>query len=380
MGIVGRAVGDSGTIIRTTDYATTWVKEFSGVTNQLNSISFIDYKFYKHWILAGNNGIILKTTDEGNNWILKMSNTTKNLNALFSIVPEFCWIVGDGGTILKTTDAGENWFHQSSGTSNNLKGVHFRNIYFGWAVGDAGTILKTTNGGDNWVVEYSGITKNLTSIYFANWDLGWTVGDDETILTSLNLLPVELISFRGENTNGKIILTWNTSTELNNIGFEVQRKTENHDWKTIGFVQGKGTTTEIQNYTYEDFEVLSTVAKRIWYKLKQLDFNGSYKYSDEIEVNVVPNKFELSQNYPNPFNPSTKLRYSIPLNVKGETEKILLKVYDILGNEIETLVNEAKSPGTYEITWNAVGLPSGVYFYRLHAGDFVETRKMILLR
>jgi len=115
------------------------------------------------------------------------------------------------------------------------------------------------------------------------------------------------------------------------------------------------------------------------YRLKQVDFDGSFTYWESLEVYIsAPLKFLLGQNYPNPFNPTTTIRFTIPFNVKSETSKVSLKIYDVLGNEVATLIDEDKSARSYEVEFIANGLPSGIYFYKLQAGSFVETKKMIL--
>jgi hypothetical protein len=192
--------------------------------------------------------------------------------------------------------------------------------------------------------------------------------------------PVELISFTAQTSDNGVALNWSTATETNNQGFEVERQVGsrqsevgNSDWEVIGYVPGFGTTTEPISYSYTDSEVL---AGKYTYRLKQIDFDGSFKYSPEVEVEVsVPLEFVLEQNYPNPFNPSTTVKFQIP-----ELSFITIKVFDILGNEIETLVDEEKPAGIYELTWNATNLPSGVYFYQLRSGEFTSMKKMILLR
>jgi hypothetical protein len=192
-------------------------------------------------------------------------------------------------------------------------------------------------------------------------------------------IPVELISFTATTQARMVILNWTTATEINNLGFEIERKIilneGNEEWTTIGFREGYGTTTESKEYSYVD-DISTLNATSLAYRLKQIDYDGSFEYSDEVLVaNPAPIDFALEQNYPNPFNPSTRLKYSIP-----QTSDVVIKIFDILGNEIETLVNEEKQIGTYEITWIAEELPSGVYFYRLHAGDFIQTKKMILMK
>ena len=188
------------------------------------------------------------------------------------------------------------------------------------------------------------------------------------------VIPIELISFILEAASGKVKLSWATATELNNYGFEIERKAEESKWITIGFVEGKGTTTEIQNYKYVD-DLFGVNSERIFYRLKQVDYNGQYKYSAEVDVNIPPAIFNLEQNYPNPFNPTTKIRYSIP-----EEGHVLIVVYDFLGQEVIKLVNEFKKPGHYQVDFDATVLSSGIYFYTLSSQNFITNRKMIFLK
>jgi hypothetical protein len=191
-------------------------------------------------------------------------------------------------------------------------------------------------------------------------------------------IPVELTSFIASVIGGKVVLNWITATELNNSGFEIQRLKDSNveelqNWEAIGFVRGNGTTTEKSFYTFAD---QNPFVRTTYYRLKQIDFDGSYEYSNIVEVDFsLPIKFSLEQNYPNPFNPSTKIIWQSP--VAGHQT---LTVYDVLGNEIVKLVDEFKPAGSYEIDFNASKLSSGVYFYQIQAGTFVETKKMILIR
>ncbi len=172
-------------------------------------------------------------------------------------------------------------------------------------------------------------------------------------------LPVELISLTANISDGSVLLDWSIVTETNNSGFEIHRKNQNdNDWKTIGFVPGFGTTTEPKTYSFIDSEITNGISK---YRLKQIDFDGTFEYSNELEVefNFTPKEFALEQNFPNPFNPSTKIKYQIP-----ESSFVTLKIYDVLGNEVAKLVNEDKSVGDYEIEFDGTTLTSGIYFYR----------------
>ena len=194
------------------------------------------------------------------------------------------------------------------------------------------------------------------------------------------VVPVELMSFSAKIQNGKTVLEWSTATELNNQGFEIQRKLDNSDWTIRGFKNGSITSTEIKNYTFTD-DIREITAKSISYRLKQVDINGSFNYSDEVNVaNIVPAKFELEQNYPNPFNPVTRIKYSIPQDVRHEKQDVRLIIYDVLGRSVMTLVNEQKEAGVYEVEFNASSLASGIYYYRFTAGYFVDVKKMVLLK
>lgn len=187
-------------------------------------------------------------------------------------------------------------------------------------------------------------------------------------------LPVELVSFSGSLIGNTVNLNWQTASEKNNRGFEIQRKYGNL-WETIGFVQGNGTTLQTNYYTYKD-NIGNLSQNDFTYRLKQLDYSGSYEYSSEITINnSVPSEFNLSQNYPNPFNPATIINYSLPQN-----SDVLLKVYDALGKEVATLVDGRQDAGKYEVTFNASRLSSGTYFYTITAGSFNQTRKMILMK
>ena len=202
-------------------------------------------------------------------------------------------------------------------------------------------------------------------------------------------LPVELESFNAAVEGRNVLLTWNTKSEINNHGFEIQRTSKNLKWNAIGFVSGKGTSTNTNTYSFSDKDLPTW---KYLYRLKQIDFDGSDKYSNEIEVNInSPLTFLLSQNYPNPFNPTTKIKYTIPFFGTSLMKFVQLKVYDILGRDIATLVNEEQKPGIYEVEFKSESsiknLSSGIYFYRIaihsdqvNAEDFIQTKKMMFVK
>tara|TARA_B100001989_G_C24514321_1_gene452243 strand:- start:792 stop:1508 length:717 start_codon:yes stop_codon:yes gene_type:complete len=194
-------------------------------------------------------------------------------------------------------------------------------------------------------------------------------------------VPVELTSFNAMMTGSNVNLQWATATETNNQGFEIQRKIvkdgNESDWNLVAFKQGFGTTTEPQQYSYQD-DISKLNADKIYYRLKQIDFDGRYEFTDEVFVeNNIPQVFGLEQNYPNPFNPATKITFNLP-----EQDFVTLKVYNMIGEEVAELVNEMKEAGTYQVDFNAINLTSGTYLYVLKGvnNNSVDVKKMILVK
>ncbi len=194
-------------------------------------------------------------------------------------------------------------------------------------------------------------------------------------------LPVELTSFTAVQNGLNVELNWSTATEINNLGFEIERKVDEGQWRVVGFKEGKGTTAEPVNYAHVD-DISAVQGNSIYYRLKQIDFGGAFEYSDEILVeNLTPVVYSLDQNYPNPFNPATTIKFGIP-----EDNFVSLKVFNVLGEEVATLINEIKSAGTYNVEFNASSLPSGMYLYVLRTGEnnasseFTSVKKMMLLK
>ena len=194
-------------------------------------------------------------------------------------------------------------------------------------------------------------------------------------LTDLMPIPVELTSFTASANSPGVVVNWTTATEINNHGFEVERSKDNENFYRIGFVQGKGTTTEMQSYSFID-DIEYAGVKTYYYRLRQVDLDGRSQYSDVVNVDFdIPKDFVLSQNYPNPFNPSTKITYALP-----SQSPVVIKVYDLTGQEVITLVDEVKEAGTYEINFDALNFSSGVYIYQMRAGDFSSVKKMSILK
>ena len=215
--------------------------------------------------------------------------------------------------------------------------------------------------------------------YYKQWWGSEWGPDMRTVQMTDIFVPVELTSFTAQYIGNTTQLNWTTATELNNLGFEVQRSTYANDFVTIGFVPGNGTTTEAQNYSYIDKTTLPNT--NYAYRLKQMDFSGTYTYSEVINLGEsLSLNFELAQNYPNPFNPSTTVSIGLPVKLD-----ISLDVYNIVGEKVLTLYNGELEAGNYNYTVDASSLTSGIYIYVLNAigengNHSTSSRKMTLLK
>lgn len=421
---VGWVVGEMGTIFKTTDGGSTWTQQTSGTTAWLNVVYFTDANT---GYAAGTNGTILKTTDSGTTWIAQESGTTATIEgACFSalptawlatsggallrssngganwqqqsVVPSYSlhdvhflnsstgWVVGSGGIISKTTNGGLSWFDLPSGTAMNLNSLAVVDANYLWVSGDGGVILRSTDGGTTWEQQVSTTSQNLRSIFFLDQFHGYTAGLYSTILeyAVVHALPVQLARFTatviGPN---RVRLDWTTISEQNNYGFYVQRsQAPDASFERIpgSFLPGAGTTNTPRDYTFIDGSV---AAGRWYYRLEQHDLDGTVHYSEPISVDILttvstktmPNAFSLKQNYPNPFNPSTTITFDLP-----SPSPVSLKVFDLSGREVATLVHEDLGAGSHVRVFHAEGLSSGTYIYHLTAGTFSASRRLVLMK
>ena len=311
-----------------------------------------------------------RSTDGGNSWSApkKVNDDNSNRHQFFT------WM-----TIDQTNGAIYIVFYDRRNTIGNATDVY---------------VARSTNGGEsftNFKVSQSSFTPSA-SIFFGDYTniaafnkkvypiwmrldgsalSVWTA----IIHDSLVFVPVELEKFTVRNESDKIILQWQTASELNNKGFEVQRKFGNSDFASVGFVEGKGTTTEKQFYNFIDKPSENGLYS---YRLKQIDFSGVNHFSDEVEIQFVSSiQVHLEQNYPNPTNSRTVIQWSIPINAH-----VKLKLYDVLGREVLTLVDGFREAGLYEnqIDFNKTELPSGIYLYELRIGSVSALKKLILIK
>jgi parallel beta-helix repeat protein len=285
---------------------------------------------------------------KGNLWGVTIQGTaTPNLGDLVNTTPD-----DDGRNTFIDNGRNDSLFALYNNTTNAIKA---QNNFWGTSVL---SLIEQRIWG-------AGDVQNPTSVMF----LPFALNDIS--------LPVELAAFRAKKTDKGIALNWKTASEQGNAGFEIQRsgqcETETM-WQSLAFIEGGGTTTETKSYSFLD----ETASGQVRYRLKQIDFDGRVEFSNIIEIDAgAPNEFALGQNYPNPFNPSTTIRYQLPA-----LSDVRLDVVDLLGRKVVALVSEKQSAGIYTVKLNAsaFNLSSGIYFYRLSAGNFIATKKMMLLK
>ena len=333
------ACGANGTILRSTDGGTSWNQVTSGTSSALRSISNIHTNFLLNPVIAvGDNGVILNSDDDGLSWSGDTSSTTRQLNSLIYFSDGnsgfFSYCAGNNGTMLKTRDYIDNKyvFHIDTtfpGTSENLLGMAYWNLIY--ACTDSGKIFKTRIiPVTSWIQINSGVNVPLRSISAAYSSTKvWAVGNNGTIRYSADT---------GNTWTGQ-----NSFTTLNLYSIFMLDSIR-------GWIVGDA----------------GTISKTI---------NGGGPIGIKPISTEIPSAYLLLQNYPNPFNPNSKIKFQIA--APGFTK---LTVFDILGRETVSLVNEQLKPGSYEVEWDASNFPSGIYFYKLQTSNFSETKKMMLLK
>ena len=192
---------------------------------------------------------------------------------------------------------------------------------------------------------------------------------------SVMATPVELASFTAKQSENRIYLEWTTKTETNNKGFEVERKSKNSNWEKTAFIAGHGTSAKPNIYYFTD-QQLQQGTEEYYYRLKQIDFDGTFTYSNEVKVETrVIKNYELFQNFPNPFNPSTTIRFNQPM-----AGKTTLKIYNLIGQEVAVLIDKHLQQGSYSVEWKTDNMPSGIYIYKLQTGSVSLSKKMIFIK
>lgn len=420
----GYIVGDAGVIRKTTNGGINWFSQISGISNNLNAVHFLNPNT---GYICGSNGIILKTIDGGINWALQNSGSTSNLTAIDFINNNTGFIVGYNKTVRKTTNGGINWFAQTlpASTFNTLTSVSFANANTGtitkgnasgdrlifqttnggvtwtskdlgsvhslrWVdyldnnigiiVGDEGDFFRTDNSGTNWTMLPTGFLSWFYSASFINSSTGWMVGTNGSIYktttggANIPNAPSNLVGF--SISTSKIFLAWfdNSSGEQ---GFRIERSVNNpSNFSLVGTVG-----PNILNYI--DSTGVSP-GNTYYYRVNAYTAGGNSGYSNIVAVvvtsldpigTVIPDKYALYNNYPNPFNPSTKIKFDLPKN-----EFVSLKVYNLNGQVVASVVEENLGAGRYEVDFDGSYLSTGTYFFRIETSSFTETKKMVLVK
>ena len=364
----------SNVIYKTTDEGDNWFEQFSApLSVGFYSIYFVDSLY--GW--TANADRPFKTTDGGTNWIQQTNLDLWNSDDIYFANQYTGWMAiysSINPSLFKTTDGGITWLPQPEVVGARKFNFFPDSIH--WIINGFDRRYITNNGGNSWT-EITSDVPDLNNFNALTNNIGYAVGNLGMIYKFIDTtyVPVELISFEGIIKDKKVILSWQTATELNNSGFQIEKSFNKRTWYNIDFINGKGTTTELSHYFFIDKVLPSGVQ---YYRLKQIDYNGSFEYSKIIEVNANENisSFNLLQNYPNPFNPETNIEYTIP-----EETFVNISLFDVTGRKIRELVNEKKQPGKYSLKLKGGELSAGVYFYRLlTTSDYIAVKKLIILK
>jgi photosystem II stability/assembly factor-like uncharacterized protein len=434
----------NGGLFRTTNGGSSWSSAQSGLVTSEN-VAWVA-PILAHPTTSGTfytaRQRVYRSTNNGGSWTpisANVNNTSAVREMAISKSNPSIMFATSGSSVFKSQDAGATWTNVTAGlpsktiTSVNIYPTNSDEVFLTFSGFGTSKVYRSSNGGTTWV----SISGNLPdtpvndifiyssnpgnpNTYFVATDIGIFLTEDNganwveistdlpnTVVMHLDYspgnqmlragthgrgvyeafvdfsIPVELISFAASQQDKKVVLNWQTATETNNSHFEVERKFKNQDWEKLDIIAGAGTIAEFRNYFYEDdFESLPYNGT-VLYRLKQVDYNGTFEYSDIIAVDVefIPTDISVSQNYPNPFNPVTTIKYW--LNVEAN---VSIAVYNSLGQKVEDLLGEIQSAGNYSISWNAENYSSGIYFYSFEVIDqnnfliHKEMKKLILLK
>ncbi len=361
---------------RSTDEGNSWVT-IGADSSIMFDIIFKDNLCFATFFKTGSGAYLYKSSNNGDDWEI-VSSAPTYLHTLFAAKNGKLYggrTYGGPGELFTSSDNGTSWELVDEFNTLGVADIEENQLGHIFVATGYG-VYRSTDDGNSWHHYNSGLY-HTPSFKLAVDSLGYVyvgTGLPQMLYRTIqSTIPVELISFSANQIDDNVHLNWQTASELNNRGFEIKRRMESGDWRTIGFKEGYGTTTETQFYSFIDENISSG---KYQYRLKQIDYDGTFEYSEIVEVEILIIKaFSLEQNYPNPFNPITTIKYKIP-----EKSFVTLIVYDVLGNEIATLINEELAAGSYSIDLIAASLTSGIYYYQLQAGNFSSTKKMILLK
>jgi photosystem II stability/assembly factor-like uncharacterized protein len=387
----GWVCGQTGTVLHTTNGGVTWTIQNAPANNGYYCIYFVNN--LTGWAVGSSGSSeFIHTTDGGNTWVMQTSPTPNSTSDVYFLNADTGWAVGGKPRtftdpirdISYTTNGGATWTAQYSASNEDPLGeVYFIDENQGWAVGSMSTIMHTSDGGSNWSFQMSGTGYEFNDVYFVNPDTGWVVGED----LSIQHYAVIFKTMDGGN-------TWDFQTFGSDTSFQgIQFVNDSTGWIVGGsnttavilYTNDGGTTWIPQNPGTSNFlsEFYFTDVNNGW----AVGFDGSIVHTStggvvgiQNRINNIPEDFVLYNNYPNPFNPSTTIQYEIP-----RTTRVVIIIYDMLEQQVKTLVDEDQSSGQKSVSWDGTDqsgnlVSSGIYFYKLHAGDFIETKKMVLMK
>jgi len=366
----GYISAQNGTVLKTTNSGGSWQDvSVPSVATRYRGVHFVDAN--TGWVV-GEGGNIVHTSNGGSNWTNQASQSGTQLHGIDFINATTGWVVGNPGIIKKTTNGGTTWSAQTSGVSSLIKAVDFIDANTGWAVGANGLILFTDDGGSTWQQQTSGVTATLHDVQAFSTQEVIIVGTGGTVLKTTNggmALPVELVSFEAiAKDNRTIALNWQTATEQNNEGFEIQWSTDGKGWEKIGFVPGHGNASTVKDYTFEhDFPA----GGHNYYRLKQMDHDGAFDFSPvkSISLNIRQSTIRV---YPNPIH-GGKLTVEFGGNEAGASAFRLLSSD---GRVIES--GQLESDYQQIISIDMQNISAGIYFLTIQrAGMIFEERIMV---
>lgn len=412
--VTGFAGSAPARIVKTTDAGESWyIVNRTGLTDTIGLINrFFFINPTTGWAVTTRGGI-LKTTDAGENWFAQLNaGISVIFSGVYFVDSLYGWTSNFNARPYKTINGGQNWIQQTNLNIGESDDIYFYNYLKGWII-SGNKLYYTTNSGIEWIqdpqiytysrnfevisnthfiitgtniyesVDTGQVWQNITSdvgSYFTalhapkNY-LAYGVGLLGYIVSYLDtsLIPVELINFSAEQVENKILLRWLTATETNNYGFEILRSRDLIKWDIIGFVSGNGSTTLTLNYSFYDTEI---IGNRYYYKLKQIDYNGSYQFSEIVTIDISINNYFLYQNYPNPANPTTTITFSIP-----QKTDVKMELFSITGEKIKEILNDEKDKGIYKMVINLSNYASGIYFYKMSTkSGYTATIKITLIK
>jgi photosystem II stability/assembly factor-like uncharacterized protein len=377
----GSPVNSGWELYNTTDGGTTWIPAPNLFENGT------EFGHHNAMFVSGTdiyfgtaNSRIYYSNNMGNLWTPQTTTQTNTYSIWFNDASN--GLTGGESSLNRTTDGGTTWnlltTLPGSGEIDAITGVNSK-----WWTARQAAIYNSVDNAASWSTQYTsptfGVYNAMTKA--RNDNLILAVRSDGGISANIITLPVELTSFTATSNAGQVILNWQTATEINNSGFEVERKVGSaiSIWEKVGFVDGNGTTAETKAYSFTDNNVS---AGNYLYRLKQIDYNGTFEYSNVIvaEVDFALKEFVLNQNYPNPFNPSTVISFQLAAG-----SQVTLRIFNVIGEEVATLVNEKLEEGIYNYEFEAAELNSGIYFYTIdvieaNGSKYSSTKKMMVIK